>query len=121
MTQERLKRYRLGLWAESLAAFYLRGKGYRIMARRFKSPLGEIDLIARRGNVLAFIEVKLRADHDAAALSVTPRTKQRIERAARLYLSRHQAEAGRDHRFDVITVRLPFSVRHIDNAWRPDA
>ncbi len=62
--------FRRGLWAETLCLWALRLKGYRILARRYRSPAGEIDLIARRGSVLAAVEVKARADHVRASESV---------------------------------------------------
>ena len=70
---ERQVAFRLGLSAESRAAAYLMAKGYRILAKRFRTPYGEIDIIARRRNLLAFVEVKARATLDDAAFAVTPR------------------------------------------------
>jgi putative endonuclease len=65
--------YRQGLRAETIAALFLRLKGYRILARRFTSPVGEIDLVARRGTSLVFVEVKARPTLDAAAESIRGR------------------------------------------------
>ena len=65
--------FRTGVSAESRAAAYLVGRGYAIAARRFKSPVGEVDIVARRGPELLFVEVKARHRLDDAALSVTPR------------------------------------------------
>jgi putative endonuclease len=70
-----------GRGAELLCLWQLRLKGYRILARRYKTPVGEIDLIARRGRVLAAIEVKARADLDLAGEAITPRQRHRISRA----------------------------------------
>ncbi|MDA0238961.1 MAG: YraN family protein [Proteobacteria bacterium] len=111
---------RLGWAAETATAWTLRLKGYRIIRRRHKSPVGEIDLIARRGKLLIFIEVKARATYEAAAHSVTRRQRNRIERAAALFLSSQSAYAGFDIRFDVVLItrgRLPI---HIKDAWRPN-
>ncbi len=121
MKAERQKRYKDGLWAETLASCYLMFKGYRICARRFKTPVGEIDIVARKKDVLAFIEVKRRESHDKGAESVTARARDRIGRAAGLYIARHPDFAGHYLRFDVITVVPPLRVRHLDNAWRPRA
>src|SRR5207247_9551979 len=75
---ERVAAFRVGLSAESRAAIFLWVKGYRIAARRWKSPVGEIDIVARRGRLLVFVEVKARASLDAAAFSLTERQKLRI-------------------------------------------
>jgi putative endonuclease len=112
--------FRLGLSAELRAALLLRLKGYRIVARRWRGPAGEIDLIARRGRLLAFVEVKARDGFDAAAWSVTPRQQRRIAAAARDWLGRHPDERIQDIRFDVILVmpwRLP---RHLRGAFVAD-
>lgn len=117
---ERIKRYKVGLGAEMLSAWYLRCKGYRILRQRYKTPLGEIDIIARRRNVVAFIEVKRRALYEDALISVTPRTQSRIARAAQIFLAQQDGLQNCDLRFDVIAV-LPFRLRHLDNAWQPPA
>ena len=69
----RVAAFRTGLSAESRAAVYLMAKGYRILAKRYRTPYGEIDLVAKRRNLLAFIEVKARGSLDEAAYAVTPR------------------------------------------------
>src|SRR5215207_4690061 len=76
--QERLIAFRFGLSAESRAAAYLVAKGYRIVARRYRSPVGEIDIVARRRNTLIFVEVKARARLDDAAEAVIVRQQRRI-------------------------------------------
>lgn len=121
MTRDRIARYRLGLRAESLAALYLRLKFYRIIARRYRTPIGEIDLIARRGKMLCFVEVKARASLDDAAFALTSRSQARIVRAAESYLSRHPQPMNMDLRFDLVLVAPGFRIRHLDNAWRPAA
>jgi putative endonuclease len=85
---ERIAAFRTGLSAGARAAF-LMAKGYRILARRFRTPYGEIDLVARRRNVLAFVEVKARASLDDAAYAVTPRQRRRIIDAAQGWLMTH--------------------------------
>ncbi len=111
---------RRGRRAETLAGWVLRLKGYRILARRYRTPVGEIDLIARRGRAIAFVEVKQRASLAEAAEAVTPTGRRRIARAASLWLAAHPAAASLDLRFDVIICmphRLP---RHIEHAFDAD-
>ena len=121
MTAERLRRYREGLWAETAAAWRLRLKGYRILARRFKTSVGEIDLVALRGKTLVFVEVKRRASHDEALFAVTPKAQKRIARAAELYRSRHPKLSGHAVRFDIVAVTPLFRIIHLDNAFRGPA
>lgn len=108
--RERLAAFRLGLSAESRAALLLMAKGYRIAARRWKTPFGEIDIVARRRRALVFVEVKARGRADEAAEAVTERAKRRIIAAAELWLAHRPDDAHRDIRFDVILVtpgRMP--------------
>ena len=114
----RRRAYGLGRNAERLAGWWLRLKGYRIVARGFRVPSGEVDLIARRGRTVAFIEVKARADLTRAREAVTPRQRRRIARAATAFLQRREDLAALDARFDVVLLapgRLP---RHMPDAWR---
>ncbi len=115
----KIKSYRLGLLAEQFAAWGLRLRGFRILAQRYKTPVGEIDLIARKGSTLAFVEVKARADLSTALESVTPRMQGRIVKAANYFIAQNSALAGCDMRFDLVAVAPPFYWRHLDNAWRP--
>ncbi|MBX3445638.1 MAG: YraN family protein [Parvibaculaceae bacterium] len=111
--------HRLGLRAEMLAALLLRLKGYRIVARRLKTPAGEIDMVVRRGRALAIVEVKARGLDDTAVEALLPRQQRRLEQAAAHFLGRHPQLAGLALRFDVVLVtpfRLP---RHMKDAWRP--
>jgi putative endonuclease len=115
--RERVAAFRLGLSAESRAAMFLIAKGYRIVARRWKTPFGETDIVARRRRALVFVEVKARDRADEAAEAVTERTKRRIVAAAELWLAHHPDDNERDIRFDVMLVapgRLP---QHIANAF----
>ena len=98
----RVAAFQTGLSAESRASVYLIAKGYRILARRFRTPYGEIDIVARRRGLLAFIEVKARATLDDAAYSVTPQQQQRIIAAAQAWLMAHPEHANFDMRFDVV-------------------
>jgi len=110
---------RRGRWAEALCVLRLRLAGYRILARRAKSALGEIDLVARRGRILAFIEVKARADNATALFALTPRQSRRIERAALAFVARHPALAALDMRYDAMLVRPWRWPVHVVDAWRP--
>jgi putative endonuclease len=92
-------------------------KGHRIAARRWKTPVGEIDIVARRRRDLVFVEVKARDDLDAAAEAVTERGKQRIIAAAEFWLSSHPDDAQCFIRFDVILVAPGKLPRHIANAF----
>jgi putative endonuclease len=112
-TPERVAAFRTGLSAESKAAAYLMAKGYRILAKRFRTSYGEIDVVARKRNLIAFIEVKARASLDDAAYAVTPRQQRRIIDAAQAWLMTHPEHAEFELRFDAILIaprRLP---RHV--------
>ena len=114
---ERQVAFRLGISAESRAAAYLVAKGYRILARRWRSPVGEVDIIARRKHVLVFVEVKARADFDSAAESVTERQQRRIAAAAAAWLAQNPADAESDIRFDAVLVAPGRIPRHIPAAF----
>src|SRR5262245_65734535 len=109
--------FRLGLSAETRAAALLLAKGYRIVARRWQSPVGEIDLVARRGRLLVFVEVKARGALDDAAEAVTPRQRRRIGAAAKAWLARHAEDLQRDIRFDAVLVAPWRWPRHIPAAF----
>ena len=114
---ERVAAFKTGISAESRAAAFLFAKGYRILAKRFRTPHGEIDLIVRRRNLLAFVEVKARATLDDAAFAVTPRQQARIIAAAQIWLMAHPEHAEYDLRFDAMLIaprRLP---RHVLSAF----
>jgi putative endonuclease len=114
---ERVAAFRTGISAETRAAAWLMAKGFRIVERRWKCPLGEIDIVARRGSLLVFIEVKARARLDDAAESLGARQQRRIAAAAEAWLALNPDQKIRDIRFDAILVapgRLP---RHIPAAF----
>jgi putative endonuclease len=109
--------YRLGHTAEWIAAFWLMAHGYRLLARRHRTKLGEIDLIVKRGRTIAFVEVKARASLEAAEDAITAAAEQRIRNAADIWLSRHPAAEGLTFRFDIVLIarwRLP---KHLPNAF----
>jgi putative endonuclease len=117
---ERVAAFQTGLSAESRAAAWLIARGYRILARRFRCRAGEIDIVARRRGVVAFIEVKARASLDEAAYAILPKQKQRIVAAAEAWLMDNPGYADGDCRFDAILVapgRLP---RHLTAAFDAD-
>jgi putative endonuclease len=114
----RARREAWGRLAETVAAWSLRLRGYQVVGRRFRTPLGEIDLIARRGGLLAFVEVKARADLDQALVTLGPRQRERTARAAQLFLASHPAYRGYILRFDVIAVRPWRLPHHLVDAWR---
>ncbi len=109
-TKRRKAAFRWGLMAEYLAAAYLMAKGYRIIAIRHKTPLGEIDLIAMKGDLVAIIEVKARARLEDAVFAVSDSACRRIRGASDLWLSRQRASHKLSMRYDIIAVtgwRLP--------------
>ena len=120
---ERQKSDAYGRWAERLAAIYLRCCGYRIISRREKTPFGEIDLMARRRQAVIFIEVKYRRRKDRLEGSLTPKSQNRILKAAHYITSRTPEFQKLEQRFDLIFMAPlgPFSlgyIRHIKDAWR---
>jgi putative endonuclease len=114
---ERQVAFALGLSAESRAAALLIAKGYRIVARRWKSPVGEIDIVARRRGTLVFVEVKARERLDDAAEAVIVRQQRRIIAAAEAWLASHPDDANCDMRFDVVLVAPKSLPRHIVAAF----
>jgi putative endonuclease len=116
----RQRAQRRGRVAEWLCLWHLRLRGWHILARGWRCPAGEIDIVARRGKVLAIIEVKSRGEFAAAAAALAPRQRRRIARAAEAFLLQRSNLAGLDLRFDLMLVaprRLP---RHWRGAWRTD-
>lgn len=119
-TEQRRRAHALGLSAETLAAWYLRLTGWRILKRRYKTKVGEIDLIAKKRKTVAFVEVKARKNRLAALEAVTPASQQRISRAARIFVTEHPKAGFFTLRFDVIVVRpwaLPERISNAFEAW----
>ena len=113
---DRQRAERGGRRAETMAAWWLRLKGWTILARRVRTPIGEVDLVARRGRVLAFVEVKARATVAEADLSLDHFRLRRVAAAAEALAPRF-ARPGDDMRIDAVFVvprRLP---RHLPNVW----
>ena len=105
---------RRGRGAETLASWYLRLHGWRILARRARVPGGEVDIVARRGRVLAFIEVKARATDEAAAFALDDWRLRRVVVAAERLASRYMRE-GDDVRIDAIFIVPRRWPRHLTN------
>ena len=115
---DRLARLRRGRAAERIAGLMLTLKGYRILARRYRTPVGEIDIIARRGNTIAFVEVKHRPTPEEAEEALTPRQAGRILRAAEHWLARHERLADCELSLDVVLVAGWRRPRHIANVYQ---
>ncbi len=117
--RDRRAAYRHGHAAEAAALLLLLAKGFRPFARRYRTPLGEIDLIVRRGRLIAFVEVKARGSEAEAIEAVDRQAERRIADAADLWLAKHPQAAGFDLRYDMVIVtpwRLP---NHLPDAFRP--
>jgi len=119
----RQKAHKLGHTAELRAVWRLRLCGWSILARRYRTGLGEVDIVARRGQVLAFVEVKARGDFLRAADSLTGVQFGRASRAASLFLAHHPRHANCSVRFDAVLVSGPlwrsFWPRHLPDVWQP--
>ena len=109
-----------GRLSEALCALLLRLKGYRVLGRNLRTPEGEIDILARRGRILAVIEVKSRDEALVAGESVTPAKQRRLLRAARYLMGRMADSAGLSIRFDAMLVSKR-GVSHVIDAWRDEA
>jgi putative endonuclease len=111
---------RRGRFAEALCLWHLRLRWWRIVARNWRCPAGEIDILARRGRVLAAIEVKSRRDAAQFAFVVSPRQRRRIVRAAAVFIASRPDLAALDLRFDLMVVGRLRPPRHLFAAWRAD-
>ena len=109
--------YRKGLRAEFIAAMLLRLKGYRIVETRYRSHYGEIDIIARRGKRISFVEVKARSTLDEALWAITPRQQKRIARTAIQWMARYPQFSGFDISLDVILIAPKHFPCHMKNAF----
>lgn len=122
-TNQRRRAVRFGRLAEAICRWRLRLFGWRILAADWRTPVGEIDIIARRGKLIAFVEVKARAGSADETAAPAPRQRRRITRAAELFLARDPAFGTLCGRFDVMLVQ-PWPnprflwPRHIPDAWR---
>lgn len=112
----RARAERRGRRGEALAAWYLRLKGWRILAHRVKTPRGEVDLVARRGRMVAFVEVKWRNTAAELGLAIDHHRLRRVAAAAEAIAPRF-VRAGDDQRIDVLLLAPRRFPRHIVNAW----
>ena len=117
MKRNRFEAERRGRKGETLAAWWLRLRGWRIVGRRLKIGVGEVDLIARRGRTIAFVEVKWRATDAELDLAIDQRRLQRVARATEALAPRY-ARNGEDVRIDVLLLAPRRWPRHIVNAWQ---
>jgi putative endonuclease len=117
MSVARARAYRSGVLAETLAALLFRLKGYRIVARRYRSPVGEIDLVAQKAKRLVFVEVKRRKTTDDAAWTLPAKQRRRIVRAAQYWLASHPDFTGHTIAFDVVLAAPWAWPKHIENAF----
>lgn len=116
---ERIKAYKRGLSAEKACKLLLWLKGYRILATRRKTPVGEIDLIAKRFNHLHFIEVKARPSKTQCLEAVSLTQRARIEQAARYFIASSSRYAALDVHFDLMYSVPGTFPRHLVDAWQP--
>ena len=107
-----------GRRGERLAGWWLRLKGWRILDRRVRTPAGEVDLVARKGNLVAFVEVKARRTAGELDHAIDERRLARVAAAAEVLMPRY-AGPGDDIRVDVILLAPGVRPRHIENAWMP--
>lgn len=105
-----------GRRGERIAGWWLRLKGWRVIDRRVRTPVGEVDLVARRGNLVAFVEVKTRATGTELDFAIDERRLARVAAAAE-YLMPRYAGPGDDIRVDVVLIAPRTPPRHIENAW----
>jgi putative endonuclease len=114
--RDRKRAERRGRIGETAAAWWLRLKGWRILDRRVRTPVGEVDLVARRGALVAFVEVKHRATDAELDFAIDERRLARVAAAAGYLASRYAGPAD-DIRIDVILIARGRRLRHIENAW----
>ena len=105
-----------GRLGERLAGWWLRLKGWQILDRRVRTPAGEVDLVAKRGSLIAFVEVKMRTSAADLDFAVDERRLARVAAAAEILMPRY-ATHGEDIRVDVILLAPGARPRHIENAW----
>jgi len=124
MAEKREKAYRYGLRAERIAAWYLRAKGYRVLAERYRNHQGEIDILATKSGTLVAVEVKARKTLELCEETITPMKQQKISRAISGLLGGQGKIAGLtlasnpNIRFDVIWIAPGRWPRHLKDAWR---
>lgn len=118
MSDRRARAEKHGRRGETIAAVYLWLTGWRVLARRVKTRKGEVDIVARRGRMIAFVEVKWRHDARDLDLAIDAYRLRRVADAATLLAPRYQ-KPGDDVRIDVVLVAPGTWPRRIENAWQP--
>jgi putative endonuclease len=117
-----MKNFTSGLWAEKIAQIFLILKGYSILSTRLKNfkgtKYGEVDIIAKRGRALIFIEVKKRSTLDDALYAISQRQQKRIEESVSAFLKFNPTYQNMDIRFDAIIFNRYFRFKHLKDAWR---
>jgi putative endonuclease len=116
--KERKKSYHWGIIAEYLCAAYLILKGYNILRLRYRNHAGEIDIIAAKGKLIIFTEVKARKSKEDALFSVTPAKQQILINSASGFIATNQKYAHHSLRFDMMVVTSPVKIYHLKDAWR---
>lgn len=121
-SEKRIQAYNKGSWAENMASLYFLSKGYKVLRRRFKTRVGEIDLILQKKNLLVFVEVKARKNIDDALHSIHHKNRSRIENAAQQFIAENPEYVSFDMRLDAFCVAMnksivPLKFVHLDNAW----
>ena len=109
------KAYKKGVWAEHVSTLWLLCKGYRVLARRYKTPRGEIDLICRTRTSMVYVEVKYRQSMDDSLTAVGPRQITRMQAAAQIFLSTQPSLSTLDQRFDLIAWAPKKFPKHVKN------
>lgn len=115
----KLRAVRFGRRAEWIAAWYMRLKGFRVIARGLRLHAGEIDLVLRRGRLLVLVEIKARDAGEGIEEAITARQWRRIAQAAEQFCARHPGYAGCDRRFDALYLARGRWPKHVPDAWRP--
>lgn len=119
-TQKRKHAESWGRKAEGLAETFFCDLGFDILARRVRTPAGEIDLIACKDNLLVFTEVKARQQKPDGLYAITPRQQGRIIAATEIFLAEHSEYKNHAIRFDAVICTTVDDIHHIPDAWRPE-
>jgi len=117
--KRKTRAHKRGRWAEHLTALSLLLTGHRILARNYRTKTGEVDIIAKRGNIVIFVEVKARTDLSTAADAISIHQRRRIQRTAEHFLNQYPAFQACDIRFDACLVTGFLRIHHLRDAWRP--
>lgn len=116
--KNKINHYWRGMIAEYIAMIYLMCKGYRIRAHRYKTSVGEIDIIATKKNILVAVEVKYRDNINDAFGAISPASQKRIINTMKWYMNKNPRHDYATIRMDMIAIDRRFSIKHLDNAWQ---